>query len=154
MLTPFIVSKHGPLRSLGLLRTRHTPSPLTYVWGMDALGFATLAIVDVQVHQFDGDSFGAVGDDYNAPTSGSSTPIPYVQLRGISAACGAAVPMLAYGIVQALGFSSRASMLAGMLLVFDTALVTQCRCIMLDGTLHEARRFRVRELMASFLSRG
>lgn len=88
----------------------HPPlGKLLFAYASILLGF--------DVDDFDDDSFGAIGKDY-------ASSVPYVGLRRISATFGAAVPILAYHVVHALGFSTRACMLAAILLVLDTGLVS------------------------------
>jgi len=74
-------------------------------------------------------NFDKIGDDY------ISNKVPFVQMRAWSAFCGAMIAPLAIEIVRELGFSIWGAFLAGFLIVFDNALITQSRFILLDSML-------------------
>ncbi|KAJ3304805.1 hypothetical protein HDV03_002347 [Kappamyces sp. JEL0829] len=73
--------------------------------------------------------FDNIGDDY------LENNVPYLALRLWCALCGAAVVPFAFLILQAVGVSVLGCTLGGLLLVFDNALTTQSRLILLDSML-------------------
>ncbi|KAJ2197273.1 Dolichyl-phosphate-mannose--protein mannosyltransferase 4 [Coemansia sp. RSA 520] len=73
--------------------------------------------------------FEKIGMDY------MSNGVPYILLRGWVAMFGFALPPLVYMIMAESGYSVAASLLAGVLVTFDNALVTQGRLILLDNIM-------------------
>eukprot|EP00124_Ichthyophonus_hoferi_P000313 Ihof_evm9s11 gene=Ihof_evmTU9s11 len=59
----------------------------------------------------------------------------YLGMRSLCAFFGACVPVLAYGIMLNLQFSTEAAILCGLLLTFDNGLTTLSRYILLDMPL-------------------
>ncbi|KAJ2700960.1 Dolichyl-phosphate-mannose--protein mannosyltransferase 4 [Coemansia sp. IMI 203386] len=64
-----------------------------------------------------------------------SNGVPYIMLRSWVALFGFALPPLAYMIMAESGYSVVASLLVGLLVTFDNALVTQGRLILLDNIM-------------------
>ncbi|KAG8447582.1 hypothetical protein GDO86_014911, partial [Hymenochirus boettgeri] len=64
-----------------------------------------------------------------------SSNIPVWSLRFLPALSGAFCVPLAYQIVVELGFSARAGLAAGLLLLFENSLITQSRLILLESVL-------------------
>ncbi|KAJ2823024.1 Dolichyl-phosphate-mannose--protein mannosyltransferase 4, partial [Coemansia erecta] len=73
--------------------------------------------------------FEKIGMDY------MSNGVPYIMLRAWVALFGVALPPLVYMIMAESGYSVAASLLAGVLVTFDNALVTQGRLILLDNMM-------------------
>ncbi|KAJ3251529.1 hypothetical protein HK103_002275 [Boothiomyces macroporosus] len=73
--------------------------------------------------------FENIGDNY------SENNVPYIALRLWCAICGAAVVPVAFLIMKELGVSVAGCVLGSVMLVFDTALTTQSRLILLDSML-------------------
>lgn len=78
---------------------------------------------------YDGaDAFSRVGEDYRPDT-------PVWHLRAIPALAGALTVPLAYSIVKTLGYANFAALLAGSLILLDTAFLTISRFVLLDSIL-------------------
>ncbi|KAI9141340.1 O-mannosyltransferase [Paraphysoderma sedebokerense] len=93
------------------------------------LGRLLFALVGILIG-YDGHyNFANIGEDY------VKNKVPYVQLRAWPALCGALVAPLGMEILRELGFSHWAVALAGLLIVFDNALIAQSRLILLDSML-------------------
>lgn len=83
-----------------------------------------------QLAGFDGNFlFEHIGDDYIAPK------VPYVAMRLGPALFGLAVPVLAFFTLRRLGASKLSAMLGGYVVLFENALATQSRFILLDSFL-------------------
>lgn len=61
--------------------------------------------------------------------------VPLWQLRALPAVLGAAVVPLAAAVVSELGYAQETAILAGLMVLTDTAMLTQSRLIMLDSIL-------------------
>jgi len=86
------------------------------------------------LHGFKGDfEFESIGDEYL--TTPDTEPVPYVAMRGLSAWLGTLTVPVAYVTLRALALSPITSILASVLLIFENALTTQSRLILLDATL-------------------
>nr|KAJ3407780.1 hypothetical protein HK105_003295 [Polyrhizophydium stewartii] len=73
--------------------------------------------------------FDHIGDDY------AKNNVPYVVYRLWCALCGAGVVPLAYLTLREMSVSIAGATLCALLLVFDNALITQSRLILLDSML-------------------
>ncbi len=73
--------------------------------------------------------FDNIGDDY------IKNNVPYVWLRSWSALLGTLLVPVVVDFAKQLGFSQAAAVLAGCMVLFDNALVTQTRLILLDSML-------------------
>ncbi|KAI8585613.1 Dolichyl-phosphate-mannose-protein mannosyltransferase-domain-containing protein [Geranomyces variabilis] len=73
--------------------------------------------------------FDNIGDDYVANN------VPYIALRLLPAAAGAAIAPLVFMTLKEMGLSVAGATFGAMLLVFDNALITQSRLILLDSML-------------------
>ncbi|KAJ3131136.1 hypothetical protein HK101_004796 [Irineochytrium annulatum] len=61
--------------------------------------------------------------------------VPYVGLRLMPATCGALVVSLCFGILRQMGCDLWTVLIASVMLIFDIALITQTRLILLDSML-------------------
>lgn len=78
---------------------------------------------------YDGeDKFARVGEDYLGTT-------PLWHLRSVSALCGSLTIPLMYKTVKLLGYSDLTAIIAGCLILFDTAFLTVSRFILLESIL-------------------
>ncbi|KAJ8325287.1 Dolichyl-phosphate-mannose--protein mannosyltransferase 4 [Batrachochytrium dendrobatidis] len=73
--------------------------------------------------------FDHIGDNY------AENNVPYLALRLWCALCGAAVVPISYMTLREIGVSVMGAALGALLLVFDNALITQSRLILLDSML-------------------
>ena len=73
--------------------------------------------------------FDKIGDNY------VENQVPYVAFRSWCALCGALVTPFSMLILKELKVSTLSCFLGGVLIVFDTALTTQSRMILLDSML-------------------
>ncbi|XP_053328378.1 protein O-mannosyl-transferase 1 [Spea bombifrons] len=64
-----------------------------------------------------------------------SSNVPVWSLRLLPAVSGALCVPLAYQVVVELGFSARAGLVAGVLILFENSLITQSRLILLESVL-------------------
>ncbi len=74
-------------------------------------------------------TFYDIGADY------SNAAVPYVMMRLFPAICGAAVPPIAFFTMRAIGVTRQTSIAVAAALIFENALVTQSRLILLDSYL-------------------
>lgn len=72
--------------------------------------------------------FNAIGDTFDKN-------VPYIAMRGISAASGVVLPVLAYLICRVSACRPVVAAFAGFLLIFENLTATQTRFILLDGPL-------------------
>ena len=61
--------------------------------------------------------------------------VPYIAMRSVSAICGALTALMVYAILVEMRFSIQSCILGAAMIVFDNALVTQSRFILLDSQL-------------------
>ncbi|KAH6576752.1 hypothetical protein BASA50_004092 [Batrachochytrium salamandrivorans] len=73
--------------------------------------------------------FDNIGDNY------TENNVPYLAMRLWCALCGAAVIPVSYMTLREIGVSIAGATLGALLLVFDNALITQSRLILLDSML-------------------
>ncbi|KAI9595704.1 glycosyltransferase family 39 protein [Syncephalis fuscata] len=73
--------------------------------------------------------FDNIGDNYIANN------VPYLAYRSYTAACGALVIPVCFGIMRESGYSLLSTLMVAILLAFDNALITQSRLILLDSML-------------------
>ncbi|KAJ3133821.1 hypothetical protein HK100_004034 [Physocladia obscura] len=73
--------------------------------------------------------FDEIGDDYAAHG------VPFVAMRLFPALCGALIPPFCFLSLKELGLSFSASFWGALILIFDNALITQSRLILLDSML-------------------
>lgn len=66
---------------------------------------------------------------------GKDTPVPYVMMRGINALLGVATIPLAYLTLRGLSLRASTATLGAIFVLFDNALTTQSRLILLDSIL-------------------
>ncbi len=69
--------------------------------------------------------------------------MPYIGLRLFPALCGALVPVLCFLTLKEIGVSKSGSLFGAILTIFDNALITQSRLILLDSMLMAACCFTV-----------
>lgn len=82
---------------------------------------------------FDGKfDFKDIGREY---LIGDHTPVPYVAMRSLPAILGVAVVPLAYLTLRALSLRGTTALVGALLVLFDNALTTQSRLILLDSFL-------------------
>lgn len=82
---------------------------------------------------FDGDfDFKDIGREY---LHGKDTPVPYVMMRGMNALLGVATVPLAYLTLRGLSLRASTAALGAIFVLFDNALTTQSRLILLDSIL-------------------
>ncbi|EST06774.1 MIR motif [Kalmanozyma brasiliensis GHG001] len=82
---------------------------------------------------FDGDfDFKDIGREY---LHGDDTPVPYVMMRGLNALLGVATVPLAYLTLRGLSLRASTATLGAIFVLFDNALITQSRLILLDSIL-------------------
>ena len=93
------------------------------------LGKQLLALVAHWTNYDGAFDFDVIGREYDPKR------VPYYYMRLFPALAGACVPPLAYQIVALTGASHWSAFLTGILLVFDNAMVTQTRFILLDAWL-------------------
>eukprot|EP00117_Sycon_ciliatum_P003909 scpid46966/ scgid4488/ Protein O-mannosyltransferase 1; Dolichyl-phosphate-mannose--protein mannosyltransferase 1; Protein rotated abdomen len=74
-------------------------------------------------------AFSEIGQGY-APSE-----VPYTSLRLVTALCGGCLPAVVYAICIQLRIDTPMSMLAGVFLILDTAIITQSRYFMLDSMM-------------------
>ena len=65
----------------------------------------------------------------------ATSNVPYVALRAVSAVCGALTAVMVYAMLVEMRFSIQSCVLGAAMIVFDNALVTQSRFILLDAQL-------------------
>ncbi|RKP11169.1 glycosyltransferase family 39 protein [Thamnocephalis sphaerospora] len=73
--------------------------------------------------------FDNIGDSY------ITNNVPYLAYRGFTAGCGALVVPFAFAIMRESGYAFLTSILVAAMLIFDNALITQSRLILLDSML-------------------
>lgn len=82
---------------------------------------------------FNGDfDFKDIGREY---LHGKDTPVPYVMMRGLNALLGVATVPLAYLTLRGLSLRASTATLGAIFVLFDNALTTQSRLILLDSIL-------------------
>ncbi|KAE8230250.1 hypothetical protein CF326_g4754 [Tilletia indica] len=82
---------------------------------------------------FDGAfDFADIGKEYMI---GDNTPVPYVAMRTMPALLGVATVPIAYVSLRALGLRITSALLGALAVLFDNALTTQSRLILLDSPL-------------------
>ncbi|KAK0536374.1 Dolichyl-phosphate-mannose--protein mannosyltransferase 1 [Tilletia horrida] len=82
---------------------------------------------------FDGAfDFADIGKEYMI---GDNTPVPYVAMRTMPALLGVATVPIAYISLRALGLRITSALLGAVAVLFDNALTTQSRLILLDSPL-------------------
>ncbi|SJX66472.1 related to dolichyl-phosphate-mannose-protein mannosyltransferase [Sporisorium reilianum f. sp. reilianum] len=82
---------------------------------------------------FNGDfDFKDIGREY---LHGKDTPVPYVMMRGLNALLGVATVPLAYLTLRGLSLRASTATLGAFFVLFDNALITQSRLILLDSIL-------------------
>lgn len=82
---------------------------------------------------FKGDfDFKDIGREY---LHGKDTPVPYVMMRGLNALLGVATVPLAYLTLRGLSLRASTATLGALFVLFDNALTTQSRLILLDSIL-------------------
>ncbi|KAI9012304.1 dolichyl-phosphate-mannose,protein O-mannosyl transferase [Hyaloraphidium curvatum] len=93
------------------------------------LGKMLIALVGWMVGYNGHFDFDNIGDDY------VKNNVPYVALRSLSAILGGLLVPLVVDLGRRLGFGMGASVLAGAMVLFDNALISQSRLILLDSML-------------------
>ena len=82
---------------------------------------------------FNGDfDFKDIGREY---LHGKDTPVPYVMMRALNALLGVATVPLAYLTLRGLSLRASTATLGALFVLFDNALTTQSRLILLDSIL-------------------
>ncbi|SPO31697.1 related to dolichyl-phosphate-mannose-protein mannosyltransferase [Ustilago trichophora] len=82
---------------------------------------------------FNGDfDFKDIGREY---LHGNDTPVPYLMMRGLNALLGVATVPLAYLTLRGLSLRASTATLGAIFVLFDNALTTQSRLILLDSIL-------------------
>ncbi|PWZ01217.1 PMT-domain-containing protein [Testicularia cyperi] len=76
--------------------------------------------------------FKDIGREY---LHGNDTPVPYVTMRGLNALLGVATVPLAYLTLRGLSLRASTASLGALFVLFDNALTTQSRLILLDSIL-------------------
>ncbi|KAK0545298.1 Dolichyl-phosphate-mannose--protein mannosyltransferase 1 [Tilletia horrida] len=76
--------------------------------------------------------FADIGKEYMI---GDNTPVPYVAMRTLPALLGTATVPIAYLSLRALGLRITSALLGALAVLFDNALTTQSRLILLDSPL-------------------
>ncbi|KAN0062344.1 Dolichyl-phosphate-mannose--protein mannosyltransferase 1 [Thecaphora frezii] len=66
---------------------------------------------------------------------GPDTPVPYVAMRALNALLGVATVPIAYLTLRSLSLRATTALLGALLVLFDNALTTQSRLILLDSVL-------------------
>lgn len=92
------------------------------------LGKQIIATV-AQTIGFDGNfTASRIGSEY-------STDIPIFWLRFVPALCGSLLPSTVYNLLKEAGISKWCSLLGGLLIIFDNALLTQSRFVLMESML-------------------
>lgn len=76
--------------------------------------------------------FKDIGREY---LHGEHTPVPYVTMRGLNALLGVSTVPLAYLTLRGLSLRASTAILGSLFVLFDNALTTQSRLILLDSVL-------------------
>ena len=86
------------------------------------------------LHGFKGNfDFSEIGNEYLM--GADQEPVPYIAMRSVSALFGTLTVPLAYLTLRALALRPASALLGSLLVIFDNALTTQSRLILLDAPL-------------------